>query len=104
MSIDNEGSEELSVEFGDYWIYISSSSFHFSGNYTTSENGKYILAWKENLQVSGEDEEISESDDDEISQDDEQLDVGDEELYARYLARLYPIGTCKKVREEREKR
>ena len=91
MAIDNEGSEELLVEFSDYWIYISSSSFHFSGNYTTSKNGKYILAWKENLQVSGEDEEISESDD-ETNQDDEQLDVGDEELYARYLEREFKEG------------
>lgn len=91
MAIDNEESEELSVEFGDYWIYISNSLFHFSGDYTTSKNGKYILAWKENVFVPDGAEEINESDD-EINQDDEQLDEADEELYARYKEHEFKEG------------
>ncbi len=91
MTIDNEGSEELSVEFGDYWIYLSSSSFHFSGNYSTSENGKYILAWKENVFVPDEDVKLSESDD-EANQDNEQLDEANEELYARYKEHEFKEG------------
>ena len=91
MVVDNEGNEKLSIEFGDYWIYISSPSFHFSGNYSKSKNGKYILAWKDNVFVPDGDEEISESDD-ETNQDDEQLDEGDEELYARYLDREFKEG------------
>jgi len=91
MAIENDNeNKELSVEFGDYWIYISNSLFHFSGSYTKSKNGKYILAWKDNLQLSDGDE--MDENDDEAIQDDEKLDKDEEELYARYQEREFKEG------------
>lgn len=91
MVANDENHENLSVEFVGDQILVSNSSFHFSGACCKSENGKYILAWKENLQVFGNDEGDSESVD-ETNYDDELLTEKEEELYARYLEKEFKEG------------
>jgi tetratricopeptide (TPR) repeat protein len=46
MIADNNEKENTSIEFtNDNWIVIGGSSFVFSGQYSKSTNGTYILAW-----------------------------------------------------------
>src|SRR5262245_47619813 len=92
MAIENDNeNEELTVEFGGFWIYISNSSFHFSGSYTKSKNGKYILAWKDNLRIVAEDDEMDKNGE-EANYDEEQLSDDEEELYVKYQEREFKEG------------
>lgn len=90
MGKNDESDDELAVEFVDKWLFISNSKFHFSGSYAKSENGKYILAWKEDLIVVNETKEVEE--DDEIDYNDEHLTEAEEMSYAKYLEQEFKEG------------
>lgn len=81
--------DELEIEFVEEWVFISNSKFHFSGYYAKSENGKYTLAWKEDLNVINNAKEIE---DDETNYNDEQLTEAEELLYAKYLEQKFTEG------------
>jgi tetratricopeptide (TPR) repeat protein len=53
----NNSSTDLDVEFSDYYIYIH--SIGFSGSYSKSKNGQYIIAWKDGF-FSADEKDIDE--------------------------------------------